>query len=383
MIDEEFDVIVVGGGPSGSACSTFLSQRGLRVLVIEKSKFPRDKICGDCINPHTWRFLEVLDVASELRARDLRTIKNVRISNTMGKELSLQVPSSPSAPFIALDRKILDDILLKNARRSGAKVLQEAKILGIAKAGSWIVSTQDREGPHQFISRYLVGADGRNSYVAGKIGAKMRSLFPFHTPIRVGVQWHTKFQPDVGADIRLYKFEGGYCGVVNVDDQTANVAMVTEPAVSRLASSDFFAFVERTALRNPSCARACSDLSPLQTVHVTTPVNPFIRKTRTTDAFLVGDARRTLEPFTGEGICFAIQDGILTAMHILKLTDANLGQTHIPTRTSLWVNRVFSPVLQSHRVTEFLISLASKQAWMARIFGRMVFPEADARIEMT
>ncbi len=370
--EKEFDVIVVGGGPAGSACSTFLSLSGLKVLLIDKAKFPRDKICGDCINPHAWHVFELLGVSDELRHHNLRAITSVRIANMAGKNVSIGISQNSSTPYVAVKRKDLDQMLLKNAMRVGVTVVEQGRVVDIAHLDAWDVSVQQTRILEHFHARYLVGADGRNSFVAGKINARVSNFLPSKMPIRVGVQWHAAFQSKVGSEIQLYKFKSGYCGIVNVDGRTANIAMVTTPELAHLALSDFPQFLKQTMLQNPSCARTCINLNPLDGIHSTFPITPLARHCRRTDAFLIGDARRTVEPFTGEGICLALQDGILTAAHILKLCGKESEPLRFPRRSSFWVNRIYSPLLRRHQVSESLISLAANHSWISRMLGKTV-----------
>src|SRR6266536_5415595 len=64
---EIFDVAIVGGGPAGSTCAAFCAAAGLRTLVLEREKFPREKVCGDCINPACWPVLEKLELGEQIR----------------------------------------------------------------------------------------------------------------------------------------------------------------------------------------------------------------------------------------------------------------------------------------------------------------------------
>src|SRR5436305_14773441 len=65
---EIFDVAIVGGGPAGSSCAAFCARGGLRTLVLEREKFPREKVCGDCLNPSCWPVLQRLSLAQRVRA---------------------------------------------------------------------------------------------------------------------------------------------------------------------------------------------------------------------------------------------------------------------------------------------------------------------------
>src|SRR5205814_8449208 len=65
---ETFDVAIVGGGPAGSSCAAFCALAGLRTLVLEREKFPREKVCGDCLNPSCWLVLDRLNLSQQIRA---------------------------------------------------------------------------------------------------------------------------------------------------------------------------------------------------------------------------------------------------------------------------------------------------------------------------
>ncbi len=368
----EFDVIVVGGGPAGAACSTLLARRGLRVLIIEKAKFPRDKICGDCINPYSWRVFDFLGVARRVLESDHQCISAVRIAGASGSQAILKIPQSPTEPYIAIKRKILDDILLNNAKTSGAVVLESAKLEEIEKTDRWKLCVRSQGEDLVFSSRYLVGADGRNSTVAARLGAEMKSLHLSSSPHRSAVQWHTTYQPCVGNEIQLFKFNTGYCGVVNVDARTANLAMVTDPQTSSLAVSDFSRFAANTLLKNPVFARSFKNFEPIDETRVTYPINPYVRQIGQPDAFLAGDARRTVEPFTGEGIYIALQDGIRLAAHILRLCKKIPEPFRPRTKTTFWANTFYSPLLRNHPATEALIAAASRMPWMSRVLGRAI-----------
>ncbi len=377
MTRRQFSTIVVGAGPAGSACATMLARNGLSVLLIDKARFPREKICGDCIHPSSWQFFESLRVADELLHAGIRRIRKVRIVNTRGDEVSVSIPAEPSRPFFSVKRSVLDAVLLEHAKRAGVEVLEEGTVSDISRTIDWNVDVRTVEGTMRVQSSCLVGADGRNSIVAAKICTESRKSPFTGTGNRVGVQWHTPFQPAIGPDVLLFKFGSGYGGVVNVDAETANIAIVTDPGLALLAGTDFPRFLAQTVHFNPRCADLLDQPFRLHGIRTTFPINPVLRRSdESNSAFLVGDARRTVEPFTGQGVYFALQDGVHAAGRILKKCGRQSESIRVPVRGSFWVNRFFSPILRSHVVAETAIRIASTRPWLTHLMKIAVFDGA-------
>src|ERR1700704_2215080 len=84
-----FDVAIVGGGPAGSTCATFCALAGLRVLVLDREVFPREKVCGDCLNPGGWAVLERLSLAAQVRALPHGQLDSVQFIAIGGQTISV------------------------------------------------------------------------------------------------------------------------------------------------------------------------------------------------------------------------------------------------------------------------------------------------------
>src|SRR5207248_10878249 len=118
---ELFDVAVIGGGPAGSVCAAFSAASGLRVVLIEREKFPREKVCGDCLNPECWPILRRLGIDQCVRASPLGALdwgefisvgdRHVRIDLLRGEEAE-----------IAVKRSAFESVLLGPARKLGAEI---------------------------------------------------------------------------------------------------------------------------------------------------------------------------------------------------------------------------------------------------------------------
>ncbi|MEK6755282.1 MAG: geranylgeranyl reductase family protein [Bacteroidota bacterium] len=364
---QDVDVVIVGAGPAGSACATVLSRSGVSVLLVDKARFPREKICGDCINPKCWELFEALGVADELRMMQLHVIDAVRVTNSQGATISSLVSNHPPSPFFSIARGELDTVLLREAQRSGAMLLEETSVVDIQWDKRWHVVTRGGQSASRSTvsARFLVGADGRNSIVARKLSedsyrANGRNKTKSGEKARVGIQWYAHYQPRIDSALEMFLFDSGYGGVVNVDEKRANVAMVTTPELAQLAKTDVQSFLSKTLLSNVRASKRLDDLQPLGDISAASPIFPSSHRSHHRAAFLVGDARRTVEPFTGEGIFFALQDGFSTALRLLNVIQPFLhAQSHF-LDSRFWVNQIYSQALQHQWLADRLVAFGEK-----------------------
>src|ERR1700724_3449085 len=157
---EIVDVAIVGGGPAGSTCAAFCAAGGLRTVLIEREKFPREKVCGDCINPACLPIFQRLGIATDLPKWPHAVVDAVDFITIGGRKLRANLPTNANR-MITIKRSILDDRLLNRAREAGTKIHTEATVVALRKARErdWKIDMV-RE---TFRARVLVGADGRNS----------------------------------------------------------------------------------------------------------------------------------------------------------------------------------------------------------------------------
>src|SRR3954452_12037187 len=118
-----FDVAIVGGGPSGSSTAAFCAMAGLRTLILERENFPREKVCGDCINPACWPVLRRLDLAQRVRALPHGKLECVDFIGINGRRLSVELPVGDGAE-IAVKRSLFDKLLLDRAQELGTTVFE-------------------------------------------------------------------------------------------------------------------------------------------------------------------------------------------------------------------------------------------------------------------
>jgi len=301
----DFDVIVVGGGPAGATAGAFCAQRGLRVALFEHARFPRRKVCGDVINPNCWPLFERLGVAGKIRALPHHVIEGALFATSETRTVTIPLPRL----MVAIRRDLFDAALLENARACGVQVFEHTTVHELSTNPLVVMGSGC-----SLSAKAVLGADGRHSITAQRTGLARR--------VRTG-NGHIAFQSHVRAPqaldgrVQLHLFQGGYCGLVRVDAECANLCIVTDGQGARL-HNDCEALFAHTVWRNPRFRElgiAPEPHEPWQSAHpLQAPMNLPARD----GVFLVGDALRVMEPFTGQGIFFALRTGELAAEAICR-----------------------------------------------------------------
>lgn len=287
------DVLIIGGGPSGTTCATLCAEAGLRVLLLERSLFPREKVCGDCLNPGCWEVFARLKVASRIRKLPHARIERLHFIDLHNKAISFRLGSTKKGK-IAVKRSSLDNLLLERTREARVIAHEGTTVESIESTSEgWVVHTNRGE----FSGKILVGADGRNSLVAKALGHTPRMLND-----RIGLQTHFEGPLSLQQQITIRLMPQGYCGLAGVGGRTINLCLAG-PAKSTKALKDWA--ISEYRLPANLIWRTITPLSR-------TPVPPVGQH-----SLLIGDAARVTEPFTGEGIFYALQSGQLAADAII------------------------------------------------------------------
>ena len=340
---QSFDVAIVGGGPAGSTCAAFCALAGLRTLVLEREKFPREKVCGDCLNPSCWPVLDRLNLSQQIRALPHAKLACVEFIAVGGRRVIIDLPSGNECEF-AVKRSVFDNLLLKRAGELGAHIYEETTVTALTNSRGWTVETSSAE---RFVARTLVGADGRNSTVA-----RLCNLLPRPERERIALQSHLPLPSKFGNSAVLQFLPNGYAGLAPVNDQELNVCLVARPR-------------EMEALKAWATKRF--GISPNHAWRTITPLTREALSPVHQNLLLVGDAARVVEPFTGEGIYYALRSGELAAQAIIKIIRGEDRQSTLREfaracaemyRGRLWINRLARASVLSPRLGSFFVHAA-------------------------
>jgi len=357
---ENCDVAIVGAGPAGSSCSAFCALAGLRTVVLEREKFPREKVCGDCLNPSCWPVLGRLGIAERVRQLSHGILDSVEFIAIGGRKIIVDLPSGEESE-IAVKRSLFDMLLMSRARELGTQVYEETTVTALTSSSGWIIQTA--RGP-TFAARTLVGADGRNSTVA-----RLCNWLPRPARERVALQAHIALPAGFGNRVVLQFLPEGYSGQAPVNRNELNLCLVSNPS-------------KLPALRH--WAEKQFGLQPNHQWHTITPLTRAALAPAREKLFLVGDAARVVEPFTGEGIYYAIRSGELAAQAIVKIIRGNhdvaaateYAEAHAAIyRGTLWINRLARAAVLSPRITSFLIHAGRTRLIMRSLTAKIVTPQ--------
>jgi 2-polyprenyl-6-methoxyphenol hydroxylase-like FAD-dependent oxidoreductase len=308
-------------------------------------------------------------------------VSGVKIAERSGVVLNVpvgDVANVPHAPFIAMKRSILDSLLLSRTTMNGVNFSHETLLEAIdskyENSGEWQIGLRSKDSGELFnvTCRLLVGADGRNSRVASLLEGERKETHKESSPDRIGVQFLVKRPIGLDSNVIMFFFDGGYGGIVGVTTGEANVAMVVSQELARLAMTDFAQFISRSLHSNQYARTVVPRLELTGEIHTAFPITPRANHSRHPNAFLIGDARHTTEPFTGEGIFFAMQDGIRVAQKISKSFGLSGESEFMKPRSRFWVDTVFSPILRRGKLAENLIDLGARHATLTKLVAKAV-----------
>jgi menaquinone-9 beta-reductase len=344
---EIFDVAIVGAGPAGATCAAFCASAGLRTLVVEREKFPREKVCGDCLNPACWPVLRRLKLADLGRASPHGKLEAVEFIAIGGRRVHVDLPPGDESE-IAIKRSLFENLLFTRARELGAEIRDATVVSAIERNSShhWMVAA----GETIFKAAILVGADGRNSTVA-----RLCNLLPRLERERVALQTHIPLPRKFGNRVVLQFLPEGYSGQAPVNENELNLCLVGRPPT--------IASLRKWAERNFGIAadHAWRTITPLTRAPVSAAHE---------NLFFIGDAARVVEPFTGEGIYYALRSGELAANAIVKIirgqdrhvTVREFARAHTAMyRGRLWINRLARAAVLSPRIASLFVNAARFQ----------------------
>ncbi|MFF8833498.1 geranylgeranyl reductase family protein [Streptomyces sp. NPDC015131] len=319
--DEEAQVIVVGAGPAGSAAAAHLARAGVDVLLLEKSDFPREKVCGDGLTPRGVRQLLRLgiDVGAPgwMRNRGMRWVCE-------GNQVELDWPRLGSGPDFGLTRSRhdFDDLLAAHARGSGARLRTRVRVTAPVTDPAGRITGVTAQGPDKEPLRYraplVVAADGASARTALALGLERDTARPVAAAARRYYRSEARTHDpylELWADLRCPRTGGdlpGYGWLFPLGDGRVNVGLGALPRPGR-RPVELRAVLDHWVSRMPAHwdVREETADSPLRSAPLPMGLNrrPQYRR----GLLLVGDSAGMISPWSGEGIAQSMEAAELAA----------------------------------------------------------------------
>jgi geranylgeranyl reductase family protein len=325
-IKYDADVLIVGGGPSGSVCAYYLAKAGKKVILIDSENFPRDKICGDFVSPIGLNELKKIGIW------ELDGFENTNLIFGASVFLNGEYLITNKLPYInglpnygrVIPRVILDNWIVEAARKQGAEIVTPCKLKHYSVNENHVMIVCELNGNEKhFIAKILIGADGSNSKVARIFSGK--KLKPENKIVAVRAYFENLDCHSTQAELFFSsQCFPGYYWFFPTSATTANVGigMMLEnfPKEEKNLQSLFRAMIE-----NDLTFKAKIGKGKMVNRIVGFPLSIYNPKATIVKdrVLLVGDAAGLVNSINGEGMQYAMQSGRWAAESIIKCLISN------------------------------------------------------------
>ncbi len=344
-------IVIVGAGPAGASLAIRLAKKNFEVILIERERFPRHKLCGEFISPECLEHFRELGVLDEMLS-----VGGDRITETVFYEPNGKSVAVPSEWFngnlqgaLSLSRAEMDFRLLEKAKKLGVKVLEETSAIDLLIENGEVCGVKVRNNSGEILeitSDLTIDATGRAG-VLGKIlrrklqtsnlksqknfelvqqesksGKSVKSIQNPKSKIQnrlVGFKAHLKNVSMEKGVCEIYFFRGGYGGLSFVENGSANHCFLIKADVVKEFGGNADKIVENVVFRNK---RAFSTLKNAEKITdwLAVSVDEFGRKdlSPAPRLFNIGDASAFIDPFTGSGMLMALEGAEILAQIVAE-----------------------------------------------------------------
>ncbi len=365
---KSYDVIIVGGGPGGASSAMFLKKKGYNVLLLEKAKYPRDKICGDAVSGKSVGMLKALGIESEMENLENAKVYGLVFSSPEGKMLEIPFPvkdgeGHTKARGYVCRRLIFDNFLFSHAKKM-VDVKEEFVVNDLIWENDVVVGVKGMDmttkTAMEFRSKMVIGADGATSIIANKVGAAKIPDEHLCMAARVYYQGISGMTPNIEIHF-IDSVMPGYFWIFPLEDGKANVGLGMVSSDRQKKGVNLVAETERVIKEHPLFKERFKNATKLNDVKGwTLPFGSFRRTLHGKGWVLVGDAASLVDPFSGEGI----GNAMTSAKYVSEVIDEafkanNFSEEHMAQYDArLWAE--IGPELQ----TSLMLQRMGRHKWL-------------------
>lgn len=299
-----FDVLIIGGGLAGLSAAIHLRKHNVSVVLIEKNDYPKHKVCGEYISNEVLPYMNYLGVdVFKLGAKD---ISKFEISTVKSKPITAVLPLGG----FGISRYTLDNALYSKAKELGALVLQDSVLNVQFLEDKFTVETKENG---QYTSKIVIGAYGKRT----NLDIKLKRDFINNKSPYLAVKTHVKglFPEDV---VALHNFEGGYCGVSKVEDDSINLCYIVDFETFK-KYKNIEEFQQQVVFKNTYLKSIFVKSTPVFEAPLTISQISFERKSPVEQHIIMcGDSAGMIHPLCGNGMSMAIRSAQMASELIIE-----------------------------------------------------------------
>ncbi len=396
----EYDVLVVGAGPSGSVCASYCAIKGLKTLLVDKACFPRDKICGDALSGMSISILKDLNALPEIEKVQHAKVNGVIFGNEntdvlipflkKGQDYWIENNQMISTGYCC--KRILSDNAIYQTAKKYCKTLENFEVKSLEyKSSEVIVRGILKDSEYEVSAEVVIGADGAYSTVAKQSGL-YRIDYEHHC---TAVRCYYKNVKDCRNTIEIYFLEDvipGYFWIFPVGDNEANVGLGMITSEMKKRKLNLGRLLEEIIKKEKFSKRFNNAEKVGELKGWTLPFGSQIPKIQTARTLLIGDAAHLVDPFTGEGQGTGMHSGKIAAEVCAKAKKLNdfsektLSEYEERVRQTIGKNMDLSYKLQKlGRIKPLLNLVLSKASRSERVRNTIsgMITNFDSRKELT
>ncbi len=393
MKNEDYDVVIVGAGPAGCTCAYQLAGSGIKVALLEKENFPRDKTCGDALSTDVINQLYRIDPTLAQQFHnivDKTASHGIRFFSPNNKCLDISLNDARSSSFIA-KRLDFDNFYFDQVRHQpDIHVYTECKVEEIeAFENEILVST----GNTKFRTKVVVGADGANSIVTRKLTNHKVERDHHCAGLRQYYENVSGFHQNNFIELHFYRgILPGYFWIFPLPNNQANVglAMLSSEVIKQQVNLK--EKLTDIIQNHPAVSPRFKNAKPLESIKgFGLPLGSKKRSCSGHRFLLTGDAAGLIDPFSGEGIANAIRSGRIAAAHLKKAFGQNRFDNEFNTLydkeiydkmgKELRISRSMQLLLKYPKLINFVFNKAIKSQSVRNLLASMLY-DVDIKSEL-
>ncbi len=313
------DVLVIGGGPAGSTAAALLARQGWRVSLLEQAHHPRFHI-GESLLPANMPLLDKLGVANEVRAVGMEKWGAEFVSPWHGRSQMFEFANAwdKSLPMAyQVRRSEFDHILIRNAARSGATVMEGCRVDGIEflprRQGAVVSAVHDDGRKVALRARFVTDASGRETFIGNHFKAKQRNKKHNSAAIYGHFTNAKRLPGKAEGAVTIVWFDHGWFWFIPLADGVTSIGAVVKPDYLKTRTKPLPEFFQDTIALAPELARRLADATLVSTPEATGNFSYSCDRTHGDNYLLIGDAFAFIDPVFSSGVMLAMQGGFFAA----------------------------------------------------------------------